>query len=80
MPPSLKKEAKGGAPQISGSCYERELSAAIRELDLEFERWKNGEILLRRSSSVCEWRLRPLFRSIWFVGGGVVSGECLRLG
>ena len=25
-------------------------------------------------------RLRPTFRSIWFVGGGVVSGECLRLG
>ena len=25
-------------------------------------------------------RLRPHFRSIWFVGGGVVSGECLRLG
>src|SRR4029077_14270692 len=25
-------------------------------------------------------RLRPRFRSIWFVGGGVVSGECLRLG
>jgi dihydrofolate reductase len=25
-------------------------------------------------------RLRPEFRSIWFVGGGVVSGECLRLG
>ena len=25
-------------------------------------------------------RLRPSFRSIWFVGGGVVSGECLRLG
>jgi dihydrofolate reductase len=25
-------------------------------------------------------RLRPKFRSIWFVGGGVVSGECLRLG
>jgi len=24
--------------------------------------------------------LRPRFRSIWFVGGGVVSGECLRLG
>lgn len=24
-------------------------------------------------------RLRPAFRSIWFVGGGVVSGECLRL-
>jgi len=25
-------------------------------------------------------RLRPEFRTIWFVGGGVVSGECLRLG
>jgi dihydrofolate reductase len=24
-------------------------------------------------------RLRPRFRSIWFVGGGAVSGECLRL-
>lgn len=25
-------------------------------------------------------RLRPMFRSIWFVGGGLVSGECLRRG
>jgi dihydrofolate reductase len=25
-------------------------------------------------------RLRPRFRTIWFVGGGMVSGECLRLG
>src|ERR1051326_6106837 len=25
-------------------------------------------------------QLRPRFRSIWFVGGGVVSAECLRLG
>ena len=25
-------------------------------------------------------RLRPNFRTIWFVGGGAVSGECLRLG
>ena len=24
--------------------------------------------------------LRPAFRSIWFVGGGTVAGECLRLG
>jgi len=24
--------------------------------------------------------LRPTFRSIWFVGGGVLCGECLRLG
>jgi dihydrofolate reductase len=27
-----------------------------------------------------EERLKPVFRSIWFVGGGTVSGECLRLG
>lgn len=25
-------------------------------------------------------RLRPQFGSIWFVGGGAVAGECLRLG
>jgi len=25
-------------------------------------------------------RLRPAFRRIWFVGGGMVAGECLRLG
>jgi len=25
-------------------------------------------------------RLRPAFRAIWFVGGGTVSAECLRLG
>jgi len=25
-------------------------------------------------------RLRPRFRTIWFVGGGMVSGECLRFG
>jgi dihydrofolate reductase len=25
-------------------------------------------------------RLRPAFRAIWFVGGGSVSAECLRLG
>jgi len=25
-------------------------------------------------------RLKPAFGSIWFVGGGAVSGECLRLG
>jgi dihydrofolate reductase len=25
-------------------------------------------------------RLRPTFRSIWFVGGSIVSAECLRLG
>jgi dihydrofolate reductase len=28
---------------------------------------------------VCD-KLKPNFHSIWFVGGGEVSGECLRLG
>jgi dihydrofolate reductase len=27
-----------------------------------------------------EERLKPKFRSIWFVGGGAVAGECLRRG
>ena len=31
-------------------------------------------------SQLVNERLRPMFRSIWFVGGGAVSGECLRLG
>jgi dihydrofolate reductase len=25
-------------------------------------------------------RLRLTYRNVWFVGGGAVSGECLRLG
>ena len=31
-------------------------------------------------SELVSGRLRPAFHSIWFVGGGAVSGECLRLG
>jgi dihydrofolate reductase len=31
-------------------------------------------------AALVKGRLRPAFRSIWFVGGGIVSGECLRLG
>ncbi len=31
-------------------------------------------------AQLVQGRLRPAFRSIWFVGGGAVSGECLRLG
>ena len=29
---------------------------------------------------IVDGELRPRFRSIWFVGGGAVSGECLRRG
>ena len=35
----------------------------------------SGELAL-----LVEERLKPNFRNIWFVGGGAVSGECLRLG
>jgi dihydrofolate reductase len=35
----------------------------------------SGELAL-----LVDERLKPNFRSIWFVGGGQVSGECLRLG
>jgi len=31
-------------------------------------------------SGIVNGRLKPQFRSIWFVGGGAVCGECLRLG
>jgi Dihydrofolate reductase len=31
-------------------------------------------------SELVNARLRPTFTTIWFVGGGAVSGECLRLG
>lgn len=31
-------------------------------------------------AQLVDGHLRPKFRNIWFVGGGVVSGECIRLG
>jgi dihydrofolate reductase len=31
-------------------------------------------------AEIVNGRLRPAFRSIWFVGGGALSGECLRRG
>ena len=31
-------------------------------------------------ATLVDKQLKPNFRSIWFVGGGEVSGECLRLG
>jgi hypothetical protein len=44
MPPPLTKKQKAELRRLAGLAHERELSAAIRELDLEFERWKKGEI------------------------------------
>jgi dihydrofolate reductase len=38
------------------------------------------EFYLGDLAQLVNGRLRPSFRTIWFVGGGAVSGECLRLG
>jgi dihydrofolate reductase len=71
---ALDFEAKGlGWPYGDKPTFvltSRELPKARDSVDFysgDLERLVNG-------------RLRPAFRSIWFVGGGFVSGECLRLG
>jgi dihydrofolate reductase len=38
------------------------------------------EFYLGDLAELVKERLRPRFRSIWFVGGGAVSGECLQRG
>ena len=40
----------------------------------------NVEFYSGELTALVNERLRPAFRGIWFVGGGQVSGECLRLG
>ena len=39
-----------------------------------------GERTAEALGILVDQRLKPNFRSIWFVGGGHVSGECLRRG
>ena len=41
---------------------------------------KNVEFYSGDLTHLVDGRLRPAFRAIWFVGGSVVSTECLRLG
>jgi dihydrofolate reductase len=41
---------------------------------------KNIEFYSGDLTQLVNGRLRPTFRAIWFVGGSVVSTECLRLG
>jgi dihydrofolate reductase len=45
-------------------------------------RWTRETVEFRRGdlTQLVDGRLRPAFRSIWFVGDGVVSAACLRLG
>ena len=49
-------------------------SRKLRKVRDSVEFWSDGVAPLVTD------RLKPNFRSIWFVGGGAVSGECLRLG
>ena len=49
-------------------------SRKLRKTRDSVEFW-SGEL-----ARLVDTRLKPNFRSIWFVGGGKVSGECLRLG
>jgi dihydrofolate reductase len=41
---------------------------------------ENVEFYSGDLAALVDQRLKPNFRSIWFVGGGQVSGECLRRG
>jgi dihydrofolate reductase len=41
---------------------------------------KNVELYSGDLTELVNARLRPAFRSIWVAGGGMVAGECLRLG
>ena len=42
--PPLTKKQKAELRRLAGLAHQRELSAAVRELELEFERWRKGEI------------------------------------
>jgi hypothetical protein len=42
--PPLTKKQKAELRRLAALAHERELSAAIHELDLDFERWRKGEI------------------------------------
>jgi dihydrofolate reductase len=71
---ALRFEAQG-----FGWAYGNKPTFALTSRDLS----RTRESVEFHSGSLAKFvneRLRPRFRSIWFVGGGAVSGECLRLG
>jgi dihydrofolate reductase len=71
---ALSFEAKG-----FGWAYGDKLTFVLTSRDLPRTR---GTVELYSGDLVqfVNGHLRPTFRTIWFVGGGAVSGECLRLG
>ena len=71
---ALSFEAKG-----LGWSYGEKPTFVLTRRELPRTR-KNVEFYSGDLAEFVNGRLRPAFRSIWFVGGGLVSGECLRLG
>jgi dihydrofolate reductase len=71
---ALRFEARG-----FGWAYGNKPTFVLTSRDLP----RTRESVEFRSGSLAQFvneRLRPKFHSIWFVGGGAVSSECLRLG
>ena len=71
---ALKFEAKG-----FGWSYGDKPTFILTSRELPRTR-NNVEFYSRDLGRLVNERLKPAFPSIWFVGGGAVSGECLRLG
>lgn len=71
---ALKFEAKG-----AGWAYGDKPTFVLTSRDLPSTR-ESVEFYAGDLVRLVNDRLKPSFRSIWFVGGGAVSGECLRLG
>jgi dihydrofolate reductase len=71
---ALKFEAKG-----LGWSYGDKPTFVLTSRDLPRTR-DTVEFCSGDLAQLVNGRLRPAFHSIWFVGGGMLSDECLRLG
>jgi dihydrofolate reductase len=71
---ALNFESKG-----FGWAYGDKPTIVLTHRDLPRSR-DNVEFYSGDVAGLIDHKLRPKFRSIWVVGGGAVSGECLRLG
>lgn len=71
---ALRFEAQG-----LGWAYGDKPTFVLTSRDLAWTR-ESVEFHSGKLAQFVNERLRPRFRSIWFVGGGAVCGECLRLG
>ena len=71
---ALRFEAKG-----FGWAYGDKPTFVLTTRDLSRTR-DNVHFFAGNLKELVNVRLRPLYRSIWFAGGGAVCGECLNLG